>query len=135
MSGSDSELVLGKIFERAIETKRRVGQIYRQFARLFSHIPEVEDFWRKMNINQVTHADWLKEIKDSLSEEQILSLPQVDLVLKTHAIKNLFENRLQHLNNPVTSTHRILQYAVNRNQRSPDESRLRKHHGQELIVI
>jgi len=87
----DSELVLGKIFERAIETKKRVGQIYRQFARLFSHLPEVEDFWRKMNINQVTHADWLKEIKESLTEEQILSLPQVELVLKTHAIKNLFD--------------------------------------------
>jgi hypothetical protein len=87
----DSELVLGKIFEKAIETKKRVGQIYRQFARLFSHIPEVEDFWRRMNINQITHADWLKEIKDSLTEEQILSLPQVELVLKTHAIKNLFD--------------------------------------------
>ncbi len=91
MSDPDSELVLGKIFEKAIETKKRVGQIYRQFARLFSHIPEVEDFWRKMNINQITHADWLKEIKESLSEEQILSLPQVELVLKTHAIKDLFE--------------------------------------------
>jgi hypothetical protein len=91
MSGPDSELVLGKIFEKAIETKKRVGQIYRQFARLFSHVPEVEDFWRKMNINQITHADWLKEIKESLSEEQILSLPQVELVLKTHAIKNLFD--------------------------------------------
>jgi hypothetical protein len=91
MSGPNSELVLGKIFEKAIETKKRVGQIYRQFARLFSHVPEVEDFWRKMNINQITHADWLKEIKESLSEEQILSLPQVELVLKTHAIKNLFD--------------------------------------------
>ena len=91
MPDPDSELVLGKIFERAIETKKRVGQIYRQFARLFSHIPEVEDFWRRMNINQITHADWLKEIKDSLTEEQILSLPQVELVLKTHAIKNLFD--------------------------------------------
>ena len=87
----DSELVLGKIFERAIETKKRVGQIYRQFARLFSHMPEVEDFWRKMNINQITHADWLKEIKESLTEEQILSLPAVELVLKTHSIKNLFD--------------------------------------------
>jgi hypothetical protein len=87
----DSELVLGKIFERAIETKKRVGQIYRQFARLFSHMPEVEDFWRKMNINQITHADWLKEIKESLTEEQILSLPAVELVLKTHSIKDLFD--------------------------------------------
>ncbi len=91
MSGPEVELVLGKIFEKAIETKKRVGQIYRQFARLFSHVPEVEDFWRKMNINQNTHADWLKETKESLSEEQILSLPEVELVLKTHSIKNLFD--------------------------------------------
>ncbi|MBN1694359.1 hypothetical protein JW879_03040 [candidate division WOR-3 bacterium] len=102
MPDPDSELVLGKIFERAIETKKRVGQIYRQFARLFSHIPEVEDFWRKMNINQITHADWLKEIKESLTEEQVLSLPQVELVLKTHAIKNLFD---EHSRREIGSLH------------------------------
>jgi hypothetical protein len=98
----NSELVLGKIFEKAIETKKRVGQIYRQFARLFSHIPEVEDFWRKMNINQITHADWLKEIKESLTEEQILSLPEVELVLKTHSIKNLFD---KHSKKEIGSLH------------------------------
>lgn len=95
MVDPNSELVLGKIFEKAIETKRRVGQIYRQFARLFSHIPEVEDFWRKMNINQITHADWLKETKESLTKEQILSLPEVDLVLKIHSIKSLFERHAE----------------------------------------
>jgi hypothetical protein len=91
MSDVDAELVLGKIFESAIETKRKVGQMYQQFAELFSHVPEVEDFWRKMNLNQITHADWLQETKESLSEDQILSLPEVELVLKTHAIRNLFE--------------------------------------------
>ena len=49
MSDSNTELVLGKIFESAIETKRKVGQIYQQFADLFSHVPEVGDFWKKMN--------------------------------------------------------------------------------------
>jgi hypothetical protein len=91
MSDSNTELVLGKIFEHVIETKRKVGQIYQQFAELFSHIPEVEGFWKKMNINQITHADWLKETKESLSEEEILSLPEVELVLKTHSIRNLFD--------------------------------------------
>jgi hypothetical protein len=91
MSDSNTELVLGKIFESTIETKRKVGQIYKQFAELFSHIPEVENFWRKMNLNQITHADWLEETKESLSEEEILSLPEVELVLKTHSIRNLFD--------------------------------------------
>lgn len=91
MSDSNTELVLGKIFEHAIETKRKVGQIYQKFAELFSHIPEVENFWRKMNMNQITHADWLEETKESLSEEEILSLPEVELVLKTHSIRNLFD--------------------------------------------
>jgi hypothetical protein len=91
MSDVDAELVLGKIFESAIETKRKVGQLYQQFADLFSHVPEVQDFWRKMNLNQITHADWLQETKESLSEDQILSLPEVELVLKTHSIRNLFD--------------------------------------------
>jgi hypothetical protein len=63
MSDFDAELVLGKIFETAIETKMKVGQMYGQFARMFSHVPEVNDFWKKMNLNQVAHADWLKETK------------------------------------------------------------------------
>ncbi len=91
MSDFDAELVLGKIFERVIETKMKVGQMYNQFARMFSHVPEVNDFWKKMNLNQVAHADWLKETKESLSREQILSLPEVELVLKTHSIRNLFD--------------------------------------------
>jgi hypothetical protein len=91
MPDLNSELVLGKILERAIETKEKVGQMYLRFAELFSHIPEVEDFWKRMNFNQTTHADWLKEIKASLTEEQILSLPEVEWVLKTHSIKSLFD--------------------------------------------
>jgi pterin-4a-carbinolamine dehydratase len=91
MPGLNSELVLGKILERAIDTKKKVGQIYLRFAELFSHVPEVENFWKRMNFNQTTHADWLKEIKESLTEEQILSLPEVEWVLKTHSIKNLFD--------------------------------------------
>lgn len=90
MTGSNYELVLGKILERAIESKEKVGQIYRRFAELFSHLPEIEDFWKKMSLNQITHADWLKEIRESMTEEQILSLPEVELVLKTHSIRNLF---------------------------------------------
>ena len=95
MTDSNSELVLGKILERAIESKEKVGQIYRRFADLFSHLPEIEDFWNKMSLNQITHADWLKEIKESMTEEQILSLPEVELVLKTHSIRSLFDSQLE----------------------------------------
>jgi len=102
MLDPDAELVLGKIFERAIETKRKVGQIYQRFAELFSHVPEVEDFWKKMNLNQIAHADWLKEIKESLSEEQILSLPEVEMVLKIHSIRNLFD---KHLKKEINNLH------------------------------
>ncbi len=108
MLDSNAELVLGKIFESAIETKRKVGQIYQQFAELFSHVPEVEDFWRKMNLNQITHADWLEETKESLSEEEILSLPEVELVLKTHSIRNLFD---KHSDKEIGTLHDAYQIA------------------------
>jgi hypothetical protein len=102
MPDPDAEIVLGKIFERAIETKRKVGQMYLRFAELFSHVPEVEDFWKKMNLNQMAHADWLKEIKESLTEEQILSLPEVEMVLKTHSIRKLFD---KHVNKEIDNLH------------------------------
>ncbi|MEJ2567625.1 MAG: hypothetical protein P8Z50_01910 [candidate division WOR-3 bacterium] len=108
MTEPDAEIVLGKIFERAIETKRKVGQMYLRFAELFSHVPEVEDFWKKMNLNQMAHADWLKEIKESLTEEQILSLPEVEMVLKTHSIRKLFD---KHLNKEIDNLHDAYQVA------------------------
>jgi len=108
MPDPGAEIVLGKIFERAIETKREVGQIYLRFAGLFSHVPEVEDFWKKMNLNQMAHADWLKEIKESLTEEQILSLPEVEIVLKMHSIHKLFD---KHLNKEIDNLHDAYQVA------------------------
>ena len=108
MPDPDAEIVLGKIFERAIETKRKVGQMYLKFAELFSHVPEIEDFWKNMNLNQMAHADWLKEIKESLTEEQILSLPEVEMVLKTHSIRKLFD---KHLNKEIDNLHDAYQVA------------------------
>jgi hypothetical protein len=108
MPDPDAEIVLGKIFERAIETKRKVGRMYLRFAELFSHVPEVEDFWKKMNLNQMAHADWLKEIKESLTEEQILSLPEVEMVLKIHSISKLFD---KHLKKGIDNLHDAYQVA------------------------
>jgi hypothetical protein len=111
MDDSASELVLGKILERAIESKEKVAELYQQFAEMFSYIPEIEEFWKRMNLNQTAHADWLKEIKESLTEEQILSLPAVELVLKTHSIKNLFdkhsETEIDNLHDAYTIAHEI----------------------------
>ncbi len=90
---TNSELVLGKILEKAIESKKKVSVIYERFAELFSHVPEIKDFWNKMKLKQMAHADWLEEIKESLTEEQILSLPEVEFVLKTHSINNLFDEQ------------------------------------------
>ncbi len=79
-------LTIGKIFDKAIKIEKTAGQIYKRFAKLFSDFPEISSFWKEMNKDEVNHAKWLSEIKESLSEEQLLSHPNHELILKSENV-------------------------------------------------
>ena len=94
MVGSSSESTIGKVFENAIEIEKTAGHIYERFTNLFSGIPEVADFWKGLTKDESDHAKWLLEIKESLSEEQLLSTPDYELILKAETVKSLLNKNL-----------------------------------------
>jgi len=79
-------LTIGKIFDKAIKIEETAGRIYKRFAEFFSGFPKIASFWEEMNKDELNHAKWLLEIKEFLSEEQLLSRPNHELILKSENV-------------------------------------------------
>jgi rubrerythrin len=89
MSDMGLETSFDEIFQSAIEIEQIAGQIYEGFAKLFSDFPKIVDFWKGMNQDEIDHAKWLIEIRESLSKEELSSSPEYEFILKVHSIKKL----------------------------------------------
>lgn len=117
MFGINTELNIGKIFEKAIEIEKSAGRIYERFAKLFSDFPKIASFWKGMNKDELDHAEWLAEIKESLSEEQLLSPPNYELILKTENVKFLLNRNsakaIENLDEAYEIAHEIESSEVN----------------------
>ena len=97
----NSGLTIGKIFEKAIKIEKTARRIYKRFAELFFGFPKIASFWEEMSKDELSHAKWLSEIRESLSEEQLLARPNHELILKS-------ENVLCLLNrNAAKKTHNL----------------------------
>jgi rubrerythrin len=84
--GMKPGLTIGKIFDKAIKIEETAGRIYKRFAELFSDFPKIASFWEEMNKDELNHAKWLSEVKKALSEEQLLSRPNHELILKSENV-------------------------------------------------
>jgi rubrerythrin len=87
MSDTSLEKNFDEIFQSVIEIEKMAAEIYEEFAKLFSDFPKIADFWKGMNRDEIDHAKWLIEMKESLPEEVLSSSPDYDLILKVHSIK------------------------------------------------
>jgi len=91
MSDMSPETSFDEIFQSAIEIEKTAGKIYEKIAELFSDFPKIVDFWKGMSKDESDHAKWLLEIKESISEEELSSSPEYELILKVHSIKKLLD--------------------------------------------
>jgi rubrerythrin len=80
-----------EIFENAIEIEKSAGRLYVKFAKMFSSFPKATEFWKGMKKDELDHAKWLIEMKESLSDKELSSYPDYDLILKVHHINKLLE--------------------------------------------
>src|SRR3989339_880817 len=67
-------------FEQALEIEQKSADIYAKLSKLFSHVPEVSDFWDELAKDEKQHRDTLKEIYDSLTNEQLSSFLNEDII-------------------------------------------------------
>jgi rubrerythrin len=91
MSDLSPKTTFEEIFENAIEIEKSAGRLYVKFAKMFSSFPKAAEFWEGMNKDELDHAKWLSEIKESLSEEVLSSSPDYDIILKVHNINKSLE--------------------------------------------
>lgn len=73
MTKPGSKDALEEIFGRAIEIEHAAAGIYTRFSQLFSHLPEVSAFWRGLAEDEMQHANTLRDVRESLTSEQLAS--------------------------------------------------------------
>jgi rubrerythrin len=94
MIESSSEERLEVIFDRAIEIENKAANIYREFSQLFSHIPEISVFWKRLTKDEKQHADILQDVRRSLSREQLLSPCDKEISEKVPGIQRFLSKDL-----------------------------------------
>lgn len=107
MFGINSGLHISNIFDKAIEIEKKTGRIYERFAELFSDFPKIADFWKGMNKDELNHAEWLSEIKETLLEKQLLSTPNYELILKVENVKFLLNKNSAKKTNNLDEAYKI----------------------------
>ncbi len=68
------------LFDISIAAEQAAQKFYLGLTERYAHLPEVADFWRGMARDEATHARKLRQIRDSLTPEQ-LGAPVDSLVL------------------------------------------------------
>jgi rubrerythrin len=70
---NDTETV-GKLFDYAIELEKASETLYRQMGKMFSHTPEIVQYWEHYADEERGHASYLENIRKGMDTER-LSLP------------------------------------------------------------
>lgn len=100
MPDKKSELTLSDILSKAINIEKTAEEMYKNFAELFSDFKEISDFWNGMSNDELNHAKWLSKIKESLSEQELISVPENNSSIITDNINILLsKNSAKKINN------------------------------------
>lgn len=100
MDELDPKKTTGDLFKSAIEAEQKVSDIYKEFAKLFSHVLNVAAFWTDLSEDELNHKKTLENIYNSLSLEQILSVPDEKMVSMSIKIEHeLKKNIIGSINN------------------------------------
>lgn len=73
MIDQNVDLTVREVLERAIQIEKSVADLYAIFAKRFSHIPGMSDFWIDLRRDEIGHMGELRTIYESLPEEKLCS--------------------------------------------------------------
>ena len=94
MIGSNDEQKMAQIFEQAIEIEIKADSMYRKYTELFSHIPKISAFWSELTKDEMNHANTLRDIRKSLTEEQLQLPCNNELLEKVVTTQRMLNNDL-----------------------------------------
>ncbi len=90
-----SERVITKLFDIAIECEYGATKLYKKFAFLFSHVPEVSSFRKDLQNDEIKHARILQHSRSTLTSTQLLESPS----------EKIWRTRVQAQDNIITTNH------------------------------
>lgn len=103
-------------FEQALEIEQKSADIYAELSKLFSHVPEVSVFWYALAKEEEQHCDTLREIYNSLTNEQLFSFLNKDIMQKLNEIQNILNQDLispiKNLNDAYELAHQLEYFEV-----------------------
>ncbi len=70
MSNNESTAAL---FELMINIEKKAQKFYQSLIEMFSHEPEVSEFWKKLMDDEIIQTQELEEIRDALTPDQLSS--------------------------------------------------------------
>ncbi len=90
----------GELFELAIAAEQAAESLYLGMAELFAEYPDVAEFWRKYAGEEVMHATWLRNIRDSADPERLAEdADPVQLRNAQHVLQASIDHMLAQIDN------------------------------------
>lgn len=66
-------LTIGELCDYSIKIECRIKDMYRVFSEMFRGHPDISDFWKRLEKDELQHIEILKDIKTKLSPDEKLS--------------------------------------------------------------
>ena len=80
---------VGGIIQSAIEAENSSHEIYLQLSKMFTHVPDVSKFWQNLVYNETKHAYTLLKVQTSLSDEQLATAADQQLMDSVTSVTSL----------------------------------------------
>lgn len=112
-----SEMTLTNLLNTAIENENLAQSIYAKTRSLFSHIPEVTEFFSGMMEDELNHAKILETIRDSLTEADLrkaVNHQEWNIVKNLNqALGNMSRYQINNLDDAFEMTHELEASEIN----------------------
>jgi rubrerythrin len=79
-NNTNFEQTVGFLFRESARAEWQVRNLYLQFSDMFSHLPEVSNFWKDLAQDEEKHAKLLQTIQGNLSDNQLSQDADRDLM-------------------------------------------------------
>ncbi len=97
MSGKSTN---ADVFKLANEVERLQQDFYGQLVDIFSHVPEVSNFWKDMEKDEIIHSRALKRILDSVPQDQLFAPANPFIVARAKMVlENSADDRVKSIKN------------------------------------
>jgi hypothetical protein len=79
-----SDKTVAQLFEMAIAAEKAAEELYHGLKSKFARHQEVADFWQEYADEEAMHANWLRQMRDSLTPEQLAQPADASILQSAH---------------------------------------------------